>query len=219
MSVSKVNFFIMDFYYIPGSAPCRSVLMVAKAVGVELNLKKVNLLSGEQMKPEFLKINPQHTVPTLDDNGFAIWESRAILGYMVDQYGKDDSLYPKDAKKRAVVNQRLYFDMGTLYQRFADFYYPQVWQKAPADADKLKKMEEGLGFLNTLLEGKTYVAGNEMTIADLSILATISTYEVAGYDLKAFPNIEKWYSHIKNDAPGTELNKQGLDEAKQLFKK
>jgi glutathione S-transferase len=44
------------------------------------------------------------------------------MTYLVEQYGKDDSLYPKDPKKRAVVNQRLYFDMGTLYQRFGDLY-------------------------------------------------------------------------------------------------
>lgn len=209
----------MDFYYLPGSAPCRSVLMTSKAVGVELNLKKLDLMSGEQMKPEFLKINPQHTIPTLDDNGFALWESRAILGYLVDQYGKDDSFYPKDPKKRAVVNQRLYFDMGTLYQRFADYYYPQIWQKAPADPEKLKKMEEGLGFLNQFLAGEKYLAGSEMTIADLSVLATISTYELAGYDFKEFSNIEKWYSRISKEAPGIELNKQGLEEAKQWFKR
>ena len=48
--------------------------------------------------------------------------SRAIMTYLAEQYGKDDSLYPKDPKKRAMVNQRLYFDMGTLYQRFGDLY-------------------------------------------------------------------------------------------------
>lgn len=46
----------IDFYYLPGSAPCRAVLMTAKAVGVELNLKLVNLMSGEHLKPEFIKV-------------------------------------------------------------------------------------------------------------------------------------------------------------------
>lgn len=47
----------MDFYYLPGSAPCRAVLMTAKAVGVELNLKLTNLQNGEHLKPEFLKVS------------------------------------------------------------------------------------------------------------------------------------------------------------------
>lgn len=79
---------MVDFYYLPGSSPCRSVIMAAKAVGVELNKKLLNLQAGEHLKPEFLKINPQHTIPTLVDNGFALWESRAILVYLVEKYGR-----------------------------------------------------------------------------------------------------------------------------------
>lgn len=116
----------IDLYYTPGSAPCRAVQMTAKAVGVDLNLKLTNLMAGEHMTPEFLKLNPQHTIPTLVDEGFALWESRAIQVYLVEKYGKTDSLYPKCPKKRAVVNQRLYFDLGTLYGSLAAHYYPQV---------------------------------------------------------------------------------------------
>lgn len=47
----------IDFYYLPGSAPCRSVLMVAKAVGVELNLKRTNLQAGEHLTPEYVKVS------------------------------------------------------------------------------------------------------------------------------------------------------------------
>lgn len=50
----------IDLYYTPASAPCRSVMMTAKVVGVELNLKPLDLMAGEQMKPEFMAINPQH---------------------------------------------------------------------------------------------------------------------------------------------------------------
>lgn len=64
----------IDLYYVPGSSPCRAVLLTAKALGLELNLKLVDLHHGEHMKPEFLKMNPQHTVPTLNDNGFCLWE-------------------------------------------------------------------------------------------------------------------------------------------------
>ena len=47
----------MDFYYIPGSAPCRAVMMAAKAVGVELNLKLTDLMKGEHMTPEYIKVH------------------------------------------------------------------------------------------------------------------------------------------------------------------
>lgn len=47
----------IDFYYLPGSAPCRSVLMTAKAVGVELNLKRTNLQAGEHLTPEYVKVS------------------------------------------------------------------------------------------------------------------------------------------------------------------
>ncbi|WP_277214340.1 hypothetical protein, partial [Isoptericola croceus] len=85
-------------------------------------------------------------------------ESRAIMCYLAEQYGKDDSLYPKDPKKRALVNQRLYFDMGTLYLRFGELYYPIMFGGAPYDEEKAKKLDEAFGFLNTFLSKSTYAA-------------------------------------------------------------
>lgn len=99
-------------------SPCvRSTFAVAAAIGVELEYKHVDLFKGESRTPEFLEMNPVHSVPVLEDDGKYVIESHAILGYLINQYGKDDSLYPKDPYKRALVDQRLHFDSGILYVR------------------------------------------------------------------------------------------------------
>ncbi|XP_061392579.1 LOW QUALITY PROTEIN: glutathione S-transferase 2-like [Musca vetustissima] len=210
----------MDFYYLPLSAPCRSVIMTAKALGIELNKKLLNLFEGEHLKPEFLKINPQHTIPTLVDNGFALWESRAIMIYLVEKYGKkDDPLYPSCPKKRALINQRLYFDMGTLYKSYADYAYPQFRENKPADPELFKKFETALEFLNTFLSQSKYAAGDCLTLADLALLASVSTFDVVQMDLKKYEHLWRWYSMLKETAPGADENWAGCLEMKKYFKK
>lgn len=210
----------IDFYYLPESAPCRSVLLVAKAVGVELNLKHTDLQKGDHLKPEFVKINPQHTIPTLDDNGFVLWESRAILGYLAQQYGKDDSLYPKDPKKRALVDARLYFDIGTLAQRFGEYFYPVLFAGASFDPAKRTRLEEAYEFLDKFLEGQTWVAGDSLTIADIAIVASVSTAEAAGIEISKYPNVTRWFGKAKSAIPGyDELNHSGAMKFKEMVKR
>lgn len=136
---------------------------------------------------------------------------------MIEKYGKDDSLYPKDPQTRAIINQRLYFDMGTLYQRFADYWYPQLFAKAPANPDNLKKMEDAVGFFDAFLEGKEWAAGNKLTVADIALVATISTYECGNFDFSKYPNVEKWFQKAKKNVPGYELNEAGCREFKKYF--
>lgn len=193
--------------------------MLAKALDVELNLKPISVQSKENLTPEFLKLNPQHTIPTLVDGDFSIWESRAILGYLADKYGKDDSLYPKDPQKRAVVNQRLFFDMGTLGQRFGDYFLPQMRQKLPADPEKFKKLEEAVEHFETFLEGSKYAAGDNITIADYALLTTFSTFLVADYDYSRFANITRWYELCKETLKGIEIHEEGLAAMLAFVKK
>lgn len=98
--------------------------MTACAVGVRLNLKLINLFAGEHLTPEYIQINPQHNVPAIDDDGFRLNESRAICIYLVRRYGqhKADRLYPEDLKRRAIVDQRLYFDATVLFPNFRELY-------------------------------------------------------------------------------------------------
>ncbi|KMZ04009.1 uncharacterized protein LOC6728381 [Drosophila simulans] len=207
----------MDFYYSPRGSGCRTVIMVAKALGLELNKKLVNTLESEQLKPEFVKLNPQHTIPTLVDNGFSIWESRAIAVYLIEQYAKDDTLFPKDPKKQALVNQRLYFDMGTLYDSFAKYYYPLFRTGKSGSDEDFKKIESSFEYLNIFLEGQNYVAGDHLTVADIAILSSVSTFDIFDFDLTKYPNVARWYANAKKVTPGWEENWNGLLELKAVF--
>lgn len=105
----------MKFYHCVGSPPSRSVLMTIRNLDLDVEIQYVNLLKGEHLTEEFLKVNPNHQVPVLVDGDFTLTESRAIQTYLVNAKAPESLLYPSDAKLRAVVDQRLYFDATTLF--------------------------------------------------------------------------------------------------------
>ncbi|XP_011558969.2 glutathione S-transferase 1-like [Plutella xylostella] len=210
----------IDLYEMPSSAPCRAVRLTARALGVPVNLHLVDLMAGEHLKPEFTKINPQHTIPTIVDDGFTLWESRTIMRYLVNKYGKGTSLYPEEPKARALVDQRLDFDLGTLYDRYAVYFYPQIFGTAPENPELLKKLHEALAHLNHFLGESKYAAGPNLTIADLTLVVTVSTIDLWEIiDFKQYPNIDKWYEHLKSSVEGyEEENLAGLGKFRAFIK-
>eukprot|EP00092_Neocalanus_flemingeri_P013192 GFUD01014218.1.p1 GENE.GFUD01014218.1~~GFUD01014218.1.p1 ORF type:complete len:222 (-),score=73.11 GFUD01014218.1:129-794(-) len=198
----------IDVYGMPLSAPCRIVNMTAECLGMEYNFKMLDLMAGEHMKPEFLAINPMHNIPTMVDGDFVLNESRAIAAYLVNKYGKDDKLYPKDAELRARVDQRLYFDMGVFYKAFGDCVYPVMFGGDLPGQDKFDKLKEVLGWVEGFVKDDKFCAGNDdMTIGDLALLATYSTLkfaELSWLDLAEFKNIEAWYEKCCKLVPNYE---------------
>lgn len=73
------------------------------------------------LDPNRLQLNPQKEIPVLDDNGFLLGESVAIMQYLCDQYAPGNPIYPKDAKTRALVNHRLYFNMAFYYNYISQY--------------------------------------------------------------------------------------------------
>ncbi|KAF6210728.1 hypothetical protein GE061_013838 [Apolygus lucorum] len=206
-----------DLYYFTPSPPCRVVMMTAKVLGADLNIKVTDITKGDQLKPEFLKINPQHTVPTLDDNGFVLSESRAIAAYLADTSPNGEKIYPKDPKKRAQIEQMLYFDIGRLYQNFLDLYKPMLMGK-PWDSAREKALDESLGMFEEYLTRMEWAAGDQMTIADLSLMSTVTTTEAVGHDLSKYPKIKQWMEKTKKAIPDYQMaNQDGLDVWKSMF--
>jgi len=199
----------MDLYTMHISAPCRAVEMVANLCGCDVNMKTVDLQKGEQMTPEFLAINPQHCVPTLVDGDVKLWESRAIIRYLVSKYGKDVAyLYPADdVAKRAKIDQLLDYDIGTLYSRFGKWFYPICFRggnpKSDEAAASLKSLHETLKLMNDsfIPKNSDFMTGDKVTLADISIRASISMLEAAEVDFSDYDNINAWRARVAEAIP------------------
>jgi glutathione S-transferase len=96
--------------------PSRACRLLAVNLKLDIEIKSVNLTAGEHNTPEFVKLNPQRQVPVLVDGDFVLCESRAILAYLVNKFQPDSELYPVDARKRAVIDQRLFYDATVVFE-------------------------------------------------------------------------------------------------------
>ncbi|XP_014479140.1 PREDICTED: glutathione S-transferase 1-1-like [Dinoponera quadriceps] len=198
----------IDCYYFPPSPPCRTVMLLAKALGVHFNFKILNVMKGEHMSPEFLQINPQHIIPTIDDNGFILCESRPIMAYLVSRYARNDSLYPRDPKQRALVDQMMYFDAGSLFPRIIKCYMPVIrGMSHSVDEADVERVEKSFEVLNSFLEGKEFSAGDDLTIADFTISTSICLVQCFDFDIGRYDNVASYYDRCKES-----LEKFGFEE-------
>lgn len=143
-------------------------------------------------------MNPQHTVPTLDDNGRIIWDSHAICTYLIEKYAKDDSLYPKDLYVRACINQRLHFDTGILFTKArasSEAIFIKSAHEYPFEA--IDEIHSAYNFVEIFLRFDSFLVGNRMTVADLCCLATISTMQIpAPIQQESHPKLFDWFQRM-----------------------
>ncbi|CAD0203322.1 unnamed protein product [Chrysodeixis includens] len=199
----------IKLYHFIVSGPSRGALLAARTLQVPIQIVEVNTFKKENYKESYLKMNPQHCVPTLDDNGFILWESRAIACYLADKYGKDDQFYPKDLQKRALVNQRLHFDGTSLNVKMRAMCAPILFSGATDIPKPLKDdFNITLEFLEIFLSSTKWLAGDNPTVADTASYATLSSILAVGWDISSFSNIQRWVKQCAS-LPGAEENDEG----------
>ncbi|XP_066304950.1 glutathione S-transferase 1-like [Branchiostoma lanceolatum] len=207
----------VDLYLADISPPCRAVLMFAKETGLELNHKPVDFTKGETKTPEFLAMNPCHCVPTIKDGDLTLWESVAIMVYLNDKYAKDPSkLYPTDPQKRARVN--LVFGFQRQFgSNIGDYIVPQILQGKDADPEIEEKVKTALDLFNKILEGKSYVAGDCLTLADFSMMVSLTMLDFKDYDYKSnYPCVKAWNDRMRALPYFEETNKGWYEMLKSL---
>ncbi|CAG9771408.1 unnamed protein product [Ceutorhynchus assimilis] len=187
-----------------GSPPFGAVLMCAKELGLELEIVIVDFNAGDHLKEDFVKINPQRTVPLLEDDGFYLADSHAINAYLVGKYGKEnDPLYPKhDIKRKAIIDHRQYMDSSIVAANAFQVTRPLFLKKIKPTVASIENFREALQTMDRQIEiqNTKYIAGDVLSIADFSNTVTITSW---GYFLpnwpEEFPNINAYIERMKKE--------------------
>ena len=196
----------MKLYMHPVSTTSRPVMMLAAMAKLPLETQVVDLATGEHHGEEYAAKNPNRQVPMLDDDGFVLTESSAIVKYLADK--AESPLYPRDLRARARVNERMDWFNTNFYREYGyHLVYPQVYPHHGRGSDEATrataewgkgKSEFVLQVLNDWVLGDNkFVCGDEMTIADVFGAQLVSTGELVGAKLDAYPNVQRWMAEMK----------------------
>jgi GSH-dependent disulfide-bond oxidoreductase len=199
---------MIDLHYWP-TPNGHKVTLFLEETATPYEIKPVNIGTGEQFQPDFLRIAPNNRMPAIVDHAPAdggepvsVFESGAILLYLADKTGRFGG---EGLRDRAEVLQWLMWQMGGLGPMLGQNHHFTRYapEKVPYAIDRYVRETNRLyGVLNTRLADREFVAGADYTIADMASYPWILP-EAQGQDLANFPHLARWHAAIQA-RPATE---------------
>jgi glutathione S-transferase len=187
----------MKLYNVAYSGNSYKVRLLLSHLAIPCEIVEVDILKGESRTAEFLKINPNGRTPVLDDDGFVVAESNAILAYLA----RGTKYLPDDRKKFALVFQWMFFEQ---YSHEPFIATSRFWlQHKPASPERTallaSKRDGGWAALKIMedhLVANRFFVG-EYSIADIALFAYTHVAHEGGFPLDDFPKIKAWIERVK----------------------
>lgn len=199
----------LDFYHGHGSPYSWRVWLALEHKQVPYELKVLSFQSEDTKKPEFIAINPRHVVPTIVDDGFAVWESIVILEYLDERFRDGTKLYPGDAKERARIRRLIREAEEHIDRKGIDLITDELFWKEGATPDMAKveawkrSIAQELALYEKELRGD-FFAGNAVTALDLVLypmIGYVKRIEVRKPETKLTetlpPAIDEWAKRVE----------------------
>jgi glutathione S-transferase len=182
---------------------------------------------GKTTTPEFLRKDPAHLTPLLEEEGLprgSLWESCAIMQYLCNRHDLGE-LYPKDPGERAMVDSAMFYLIGTVYPLVARATYPTLGfpqyagevgtsdaddaMKAKAQKDAEAALAEPLdAYRAFFLDGRRFIGGDSPSIADIRLAATLEFLNGIDYE---FPDWTREYMEAVESALGDAYTEPAAD--------
>ena len=194
----------MKLYFHPMSGNSRRALLVATHLEIPLERIVVDLTKGEQRGAPHLHRNPNGRVPVLDDDGFVLWESRAIMQYLADKT-PGQTLLPSELRDRADVTRWLFWcavhmapaNTVLVFENFVK----GLSGRGPADPVEVARGEALVAqyapVLDAHLANRTWVALDRLTLADFSLASSFALAGPARLPIESYANLRAWLGRVQ----------------------
>lgn len=179
----------------------RKVHLALEEIGEPYEIITVDLTKGEHKRPEYLKLNPNGRVPTLEADGFVIWESNAIVMYLAERFPRA-KLVPASPEARADATRWLFYQAQHFGPAIAAIFR-HTMRLPPAERDP-KRVEEGraeagrcLDVLESTLGSRPFLAG-DFSFADVGFAPYVAWTPMLGIDLAPYANVRGWLDRMQS---------------------
>lgn len=196
----------MKIHLFPPSGRVVGIVALKNYLALDCELKPIDLGRGEHGAPDYLLLNPNGKMPTLEDDGVVLWESNAILFYLASKC-PDSGVWPSDLTGQADVLRWLFWESAHWDAESCGMVAYEKGSKAvlglgPPDPAFIARGEQNFSrfaaVLNESLKGKTWVIGERLTLADFSIGGLLPTAERMALPVAQFPEICRWYGGLSS---------------------
>ncbi len=195
----------MKLYVANGSTNSRKVQAVVDHLGITVETIYLDYMKGDLKSPAYLKINPTGKVPAFEENGFALWESNAINKYLCGKR-PGNALYPADPRVQADIDRWLSWEIAHFNDQlgilaFQTVLKPNVFGQQPDDhlvAWSMHMLRGHADVLERHLDGRNFMVGDDITIADYAIIHLESMKDMTPFDWSPYPNINAYFDRMRS---------------------
>jgi len=181
-----------------------AIVALRHHLALDCELQPIDLGRGDQLTSQYLALNPNHKMPTLEDDGFVLWESNAILFHLAAKR-PESGLWPADLRGQADVLRWLawesaHWDAESVGMVSFEKASKGVLGLGPPEPEFIARGEGNFSrfaaVLDERLRGKRWLLGERLTIADFSIGGLVPTAERLGLPVASFPELVRWYGAL-----------------------
>ena len=182
------------------SVNVKKALWAAEELGLKYERIDAGMQFGVTKTPDYRRMNPNSLVPTIDDDGFVLWESHSIVRYLAAKHGAG-TLWPTDLRVRADAER--WMDWAFTFQNaMRDVFWGLI--RTPPEKRDMKAIEAGakrsaelLAVPEAMLAGKRYVTGETFTMGDIPLGCEVQRWMRVPMERPRFPNVEAWFERLR----------------------